>query len=215
MNKRIICMLTAACISWNGICSIAYADNVFKEEVETINEQNNSTDSAISISYASPAPSDRYRVDILWDDTMEFCYHPADQVWDTENLKWVDAGTDAKGTWTTKDGKEIEGGIPKVHVTLINYSSNAIKAHFYANEKEVTSDMPVAVDDNIYLQLVNSSTVVNKAVAASDPDEKGEPTKAKFVITLGGEPKVALDSDLQTKIPLTCTIEPAGSGSSE
>ena len=208
MKKRTFCILAAAFIAWNGIYTPVHADNVFTEEVETVDSENNSTDGSISIQYASAKPSNRYRVEIDWGE-MEFCYHPAEKVWDTIDLKWKQPASKAKGTWTTKSGKEFADGIPTIDVKLRNYSSNAIQAHFLSNGKEFT-DAIVPVENGITLQLKSGNPRVNKAVENPEQDKSGEPTEETFVIALGGEPEFPLDpTDFTTTIPVTCTIEPA------
>lgn len=208
MKKRGACILAAALILWSSIDSFAHADNIFSDEVESISKQNNSTGGSISITYDAPAPSNRYRVEIDWGE-MEFCFHPADRVWDTIELKWKEPAANAKGSWTTKSGKEFSDGIPKIPVTLKNYSSSAVEAHFLTDDKDFTRT-PVTLDNGITLELANGNPVVGKAVANSDPEKKGEPTTEKFLIALGGEPAVPLDnSEFQTIIPVTCIIEPA------
>lgn len=208
MKKRTLCILTVALTVWSSMCSYAYADNVFSEEVESVTGSNNSTGSAISIDYADSAPSDRYRVEIDWGE-MEFCYHPADKIWDTKELVWKESKSREKGSWTTKSGTNFKNGTPEINVNIKNYSSNAVKAHFYTDEKEFTYN-PVTVDCGITLELSKGNPIIKKAAANPEPGQKGTPTEEDFVITLGGNPAVPInDSEFVTIIPVTCSIEPA------
>lgn len=208
MKKRTLCIFAAAFVAWNGIYTPVHADNVFSDEVEALDPYRNSNDTSISIQYDSPKPSNRYRVEIDWGE-MEFSYHPAEKVWDTIDLKWKQPKETAKGTWTTKSGKEFADGIPKIQVKLKNYSSNAIQAHFLSDGKEFTKNL-VTVENGMTLELKSGNPIVNRATENPDPDKSGEPTEENYVIALGGEPVVPLDAgELSTTIPVTCTIEPA------
>ncbi|MBR1742712.1 MAG: hypothetical protein IJ733_12770 [Lachnospiraceae bacterium] len=213
MKKRGLCILTAAVVAWSSIYSFAHADteNVFNGETDSIDNSNNSTENSISITYDSPAPSNRYFVKIEWGN-MEFHYKPANKVWNTKTLKWEDAAASAKGTWTDNNGTEIADGIPKIDVSLENYSSSAIKAHFWAESKEFTYQV-ATLENGTNLQLLEKDTtgaVVQKAQANVDPDKEGTPTTAHFMIAIGGEPNVPIDGGDGgvSKIPVTCTIEP-------
>ena len=207
MRKRMLCLLTAAVVAWSGVHSFAQADNVFQEEVDELSNENSSTSDSITITYDDPAPSNRYRVEIKWGN-MEFHYQPADKVWDTMDLKWKSPVGDTKGSWKTADGEEITDGIPKINVTIKNYSSNAVKAKFLSDGKDFTNNV-ISLDNGTTLELAEGNPLIEKAQANENPEEKGTPATEKFIIALGGTPSVPLDSEFKTTIPVTCTISAA------